>query len=94
MDDLVPICCFCSKVRDDKGVELGQGSWVDLNIYAGSRQLPLKHGFVFSHGDCSDCIAHYGERMVAHRAKRFWESLKERGRSLLAEAGGRQRGEK
>lgn len=50
MDDFVPICCFCSKVRDDSNMEVGKGPWVDLSIYAISRQLPFSHGFIFSHG--------------------------------------------
>lgn len=93
MDDVVPICCFCSKIRDDKGMELGQGPWVDLSIYANSRQLPLDHEFVFSHGYCSDCAAHYDERMAVYRVKSFGESLREQCLSLLAEAGGGQCGE-
>ena len=40
MGDFVPMCCFCFKVRDDKGVEIGKGPWVDLKTYAISRQLP------------------------------------------------------
>jgi hypothetical protein len=67
MGDFVPICCFCLKVRDDTNVEVGKGPWVDLNTYAVSRQLPLSHEFVFTHGCCLDCITHYHERMSAYR---------------------------
>lgn len=66
MNEIVPICCFCFKVRDDQGLESGQGPWVSLNAYAGSRQLPLNHGFLFSHGYCPDCVAHFDERMAAY----------------------------
>ena len=41
MDDFVPICCFCSKVRDDTGMEVGKGSWIDLSIYAAYRSRPV-----------------------------------------------------
>jgi hypothetical protein len=91
MDDFVPICCFCSKVRDDKNMEAGRGPWVDLNTYASRRQLSLSHRFVFSHGYCPDCVAHYDERMAAHRQTTIWESLREAGRRLIVEAGERRR---
>ena len=52
MDDLVPICCFCFKVRDEKNMEASGGPWVDLNTYAIRRQLPLSYRFVFTHGYC------------------------------------------
>jgi len=43
MNDIVSICCFCLKVRDDKSVELGQGPWVTLRTYAGSRHSIMAH---------------------------------------------------
>jgi hypothetical protein len=91
MDDFVPICCFCSKVRDDKNMEAGGGSWIDLNTYANRRQLSLSHRFVFSHGYCPECVAHFDERMAAHRQTTVWESLRKAGRHLFLEAGERQR---
>ena len=86
MDDFVPICSFCSNVRDDRNTQAGKGPWIDLNSYARSRQLPLSHRFVFSHGYCPDCVAHYDERMVAYRSTTVWESLREAGRRLIAGA--------
>ena len=77
MDNVVPICCFCSKVRDDKNMEAGRGPWVELNIYAIRRQLPLCHRFVFPHGYCPDCVAHYDERMAAYRQTTVRESLRQ-----------------
>jgi len=94
VDDFVPICCFCSKARDDKNRVVGKGPWVDLNTYAISRQLRLSHRFVFSHGYCPECVAHFDERMAAHRPTTVWESLKsvsEVGLCLIAGTGGRQR---
>jgi hypothetical protein len=90
MDDFVPICCFCSKVRDDTNMEAGTGPWVDLSTYAISRKLPSNHGFVFSHGYCPDCVAHYDERLAAYRSTPVWASLKsleEAGRRLMARTG-------
>jgi len=91
MDDFVPICCFCSKVRDDKNMEAGGGPWVDLNTYAIRRQLPLSYGFVFSHGYCPDCVAHFDERMAAYRPTNVWESLRDAGRRLFVQADERRR---
>jgi hypothetical protein len=87
MDDYVPICCFCSKVRDDANMEAGTGPWVDLSIYAISRKLPSHHRFVFSHGYCPDCVAHYDERLAVYRSTSVWaslNSLEEAGRRLMA----------
>ncbi|MBH0179999.1 MAG: hypothetical protein HP491_19590 [Nitrospira sp.] len=67
MDNLIPICCFCSKVRDDTGVEAGTGPWMDLGTYAESLQVPLSHESTFSHGYCPDCVAHFDERLAAYR---------------------------
>ncbi|MEO5863743.1 MAG: hypothetical protein ABIQ79_01730 [Nitrospiraceae bacterium] len=90
MNDFVPICCFCSKVRDDTNMEAGTGPWVDLSTYARSRKLPSNHGFVFSHGYCHDCLAHYDERLAAYRSNPVLASLKslgETGRRLMARTG-------
>ena len=91
MDDLVPICCFCSKVRDDRNTEPGKGLWGKLNTYAISRQLPLSHRFIFTFGYCPDCIAHFDERMAVSRQATVWESLREAGRRLIAGADRDQR---
>lgn len=65
MDDPVPMCCFCLKIRDDQGMEGGEGSWVDLKTYAVRRELPLSSGFLFTHISCPDCVAHGGEWAAA-----------------------------
>ena len=91
MDDLVPICCFCAKVRDDRHTDTGKGPWMNLSTYARSRQLPLSYRFVFSHGYCPDCVAHFDERLAAYRKTTVWKSLREAGRRLMAGAEGDQR---
>jgi hypothetical protein len=88
VDDLVPICCFCSKVRDDRKTKAGKGPWIDLHTYAESRQVPLSHRFVFSHGYCPDCVAHFDERMAAYRASTAWDSLRDAARRLIIGAEG------
>ena len=86
MDEFVPICCFCSQVRDDRKAKAGKGPWMDLSIYASRRQLPISHRFIFTHGYCPDCVAHFEERMAAYRRKTVWQSLTEAVRRLIAAA--------
>jgi len=90
VDDFVPTCCFCSKVRDDRHTEVGKGPWVDLSTYVVGRQVPLSHRFVFSHGYCPDCVAHFDERLAAYRSTTLWASLREAGRRLIEGADGGQ----
>ena len=84
MDEFVPTCCFCLKVRDDRNTEAGKGPWMDLSTYARRRQLPISHRFVFSHGYCPDCVAHFDERMAAYRSTTAWKSLRDAARRLIA----------
>jgi DNA-binding response OmpR family regulator len=44
LQGLLPICCYCKKVRDD------QNYWHEVENYIGSRS-----GTTFSHGICPDC---------------------------------------
>jgi len=71
VENIVPICCFCFKVRDDTN-RGDKGPWVDLNTYAISRQVPPSHGFVFSHAYCPVCGAHFHEHMAAYRPTPVW----------------------
>jgi hypothetical protein len=91
VDEFVPICCFCSMVRDDRHTEAGKGPWMNLRTYARSRQLPLSHRFVFSHGYCPDCVAHFEERMATYRSTTTWESLREAARRLITGTDGELR---
>lgn len=91
MDEFVPICCVCLKVREDKNSEVGTGPWVDLTTYALSRQLPLSYGFVFTHGYCPECVARFDERMAAYRPTTVWGALSEAERCLPIEVGAGQR---
>ena len=86
MDEFVPTCCFCFKVRDDWNTEAGKGPWMDLSTYARRRQLSISHRFVFSHGYCPDCVAHFDERMAAYRSTTAWKSLRDAARRLIAGA--------
>ena len=91
MDEFVPTCCFCFKVRDDRNTAPGKGPWMHLTTYAKSRRLPLSHRFIYSHGYCPDCVAHFEERMKAYRASTAWHSLRDAARRLIAGADGGHR---
>lgn len=55
MNVVLPICCFCEKVRDDAGTGSGQGPWQDMKNYKVSRGLrPLET--VFAYGCCPECL--------------------------------------
>jgi len=47
LQGLLPICCYCKKVRDD------QNYWHEVENYIGARS-----GTMFSHGICPDCRDH------------------------------------
>jgi len=50
---LLPICCYCKKVRDD------QNYWHEVETYIGARS-----GTTFSHGICPDCRKKAREDML------------------------------
>ena len=45
LQGLLPICCYCKKIRDDKNY------WQQVDIYIGQHS-----GAQFSHGICPDCL--------------------------------------
>jgi len=54
-EDILPICCFCRKIRDDSGKEPGTGEWMKLEDY-----LLKKAGVRSSHAICKVCMKkHY-----------------------------------
>jgi len=55
MKEILPICCFCEKVRDDAETEAGEGLWQDMKTHMGSRGLrPLNTTFAYS--CCPACL--------------------------------------
>jgi DNA-binding response OmpR family regulator len=51
LEGIIPICCICKKIRDDKGY------WEQIEAYI-SKHSPAQ----FSHGICPDCLdKHYGK---------------------------------
>jgi DNA-binding response OmpR family regulator len=60
LQNLLPICCYCKKVRDD------QNYWHEVENYIGTRS-----GTMFSHGICPDCrervVKSQMQELAAHR---------------------------
>ena len=49
-EDILPICCDCSKIRDDEDREPGTGKWLTVEQYF-HYKMDLKP----SHSFCPDC---------------------------------------
>lgn len=49
-EDILPVCAGCRRIRDDTGVEPGDGRWMALEEY-----LVRKTGIRVSHGYCPEC---------------------------------------
>ena len=49
-EDILPICTFCKKIRDDANIVAGTGQWVSIEEF-----LFLKSGLRTSHGCCPEC---------------------------------------
>lgn len=58
MKRIVPICCFCEKVRDDGGAEPGRGLWQEFTFYMAAYKLGPEE-VMFSHTYCPDCLSIY-----------------------------------
>ena len=56
MHVLLPNCCFCGKVRDDEGREVGQGDWIDVETYR-ARHHVIPDNLWLSPTYCDDCKA-------------------------------------
>jgi hypothetical protein len=56
MKQILPVCCFCQKVRDDSGTEAGQGLWQEFRIYMVAHKL-RPEDISFSHTYCHDCLS-------------------------------------
>lgn len=51
-EDILPICSYCRKIRDDHQGVHGEGNWYSLEEYFSQVQ-----GVHISHGCCPDCFA-------------------------------------
>lgn len=58
-EKILPVCAYCRKIRDDRGVTQGQGKWMNLEEYF------LKvSGTEVSHGCCPECYEQHMEELL------------------------------
>jgi YesN/AraC family two-component response regulator len=63
-EDILPVCCYCKKIRDDREEDRGHGQWYSLEEYLGKVQ-----GLSVSHGCCPDCYAKHMQRFLPGQDK-------------------------
>ena len=54
LEGILPICCFCKKIRHEGGNPYDQQSWVNIENY-----LSTKTEAKFSHSVCPECMQKY-----------------------------------
>ncbi len=64
MKQLVAMCCFCEKVRDDVGTEPGMGIWQEFKIYMAKYMLKPRE-VMFSHTYCPGCLSYYRDFLAS-----------------------------
>lgn len=67
LQSILPVCCFCDKVRDDTRSEGAQGLWQDLQIYMALYEL-RPEDIVFAYTCCRDCLKD-DPRAIAFRTR-------------------------
>lgn len=50
-ENILPVCMYCKKIRDDTGTDHGKGKWLRIETY-----LHRKSGTDISHGCCPECF--------------------------------------
>lgn len=78
MNQTLPMCCFCEKVRGEGEAGADEGVWQDLKIYMASRE-PRPRSTIFSYGCCPDCLIN-DPRAIAFRARRSQSQSSIRGK--------------
>jgi hypothetical protein len=64
---ILPVCCFCDKVRDDARNETAHGLWQDLQLYMVLRKL-RPEDIVIAYTCCRDCLKR-DPRAIAFRRR-------------------------
>jgi hypothetical protein len=67
MKPMVPICCFCEKVRDDGRNEATHGLWQDFKVYMVLHKL-RPEDIIFTYTCCRDCLKD-DPRAIAFRTR-------------------------
>lgn len=66
MRQILPICCFCEKVRDDTGTEPGKGLWQNFILFMSIYRI-RPHEVIFSHGCCPACLSYHRSLLSLQR---------------------------
>ena len=67
LKSILPVCCFCDKVRDDTRSEIAQGLWRDFQNYMASNKL-RPEDIAVAYTCCRDCL-NDDPRAIAFRAR-------------------------
>ena len=59
-ENILPVCCYCRKIRDDRPGGHGEGPWYTLEEY-----FSKARGVSVSHGICPDCFAEQKNNFLA-----------------------------
>jgi hypothetical protein len=54
LEDILPVCVYCKKIRDDSNSAPGKGPWMRMEEF-----LYRKSGTAVSHGCCPECYQRY-----------------------------------
>ena len=64
-ENFLPVCCYCKKIRDDRGGAHGQGQWHTLEEYFAKAK-----GVSVSHGCCPECFAQQAKDLLPGKEKK------------------------
>ena len=63
-ENILPVCCECKSIRDDRGKEPGSGDWFSMEDY-----LQQTIGVKLSHTFCDKCMQKQREEMTELKRK-------------------------
>jgi hypothetical protein len=61
---VLPACCVCGLIRDDRSSVSCPTTWITLNEYRHAHHVQSK-GLLFTHTFCPDCLAQIRARLKA-----------------------------
>ncbi len=77
MKPVVAICCFCQRVRDDVGSEVGEGFWQEFRNYMAMHNLRPEE-IEFSHTYCPSCLAYYRDFLTSQNVAHDYQRVERR----------------
>lgn len=63
---VLPACCICGLIRDDRKSVLSLATWITLKAYRHAYHVQSKELF-FTHTYCPDCLAQIRERLTTSK---------------------------